>query len=156
MDSKQTVTGYSSAYFIDISHNNDRLFLDEQVNYFYTNSNEEVPAPPGLKESETDQNTYTWLFTDRSIYRPGQTVFLKGISIVTDKTRKKTVRNNFKTRVYLLNANYQRIDSLDVQTNDFGTFSGKFQLPQGVLNGQFTIQRSFQQILHLMANADGA
>src|SRR5678815_3344295 len=41
--------------------------------------------------------------------------------------------------VFLRDANYQLIDSMKVTTNDYGSFSGKFQLPQSGLNGQFTI-----------------
>ncbi|MFI5129792.1 MAG: alpha-2-macroglobulin [Chitinophagales bacterium] len=136
---KRKVSNYSNAYFLDINYNKDQLFLDDQGGQYYQ-FDPESPAPPTKGEKQIDLDTYTWLFTDRSLYRPGQTVFFKGISIVSDKESKNYIRENYKTWVYLFNANYQKVDSLNVQTNEFGTFSGKFQLPQGVLNGQFTIQ----------------
>jgi hypothetical protein len=138
MDKKKD-NDYSNNYYLDITYSNDHLFLNDPVEYYYY-YNAEPPPPPANGEKEIDRNTFTYLFTDRSIYRPGQIVFVKGISIVTGKENKRSIRDNYKTWVYLLNANYQKIDSLNVQTNDNGTFSGKFQLPQGVLNGLFRIQ----------------
>src|SRR5690606_19017324 len=45
----------------------------------------------------------------------------------------------YTTTIYLRDANYQDIDSIKVKTNEFGSFSGKFQLPQSGLNGSFSI-----------------
>lgn len=39
----------------------------------------------------------------------------------------------------LRDANYKDIDTLNVKTNEFGSFNGKFQLPASGLNGQFSI-----------------
>ncbi|HLG39598.1 MAG TPA: MG2 domain-containing protein, partial [Chitinophagaceae bacterium] len=138
MDKKKDNTYYSS-YYLDITYNNDRLYLDEQTNYYYYN-NDEPPPPPGSREKEVDLNTYTWFFTDRSIYRPGQTAFFKGISILSEKNNKRSIRTDYKTRVYLFDADHQKIDSINMQTNEYGSFSGKFQLPQALLNGNFSIQ----------------
>ncbi|MDP4262598.1 MAG: alpha-2-macroglobulin family protein [Bacteroidota bacterium] len=129
---------YSNNYFLDITYNNDHLFLDEETNYYYSNA--EPKASPITEQEQIEISTYTYLFSDRSIYRPGQTVFFKGITIASDKDYKKFLRTGYKTWVYLFNANYQKTDSLEVQTNEYGTFSGKFQLPQGVMNGQFNLQ----------------
>ena len=41
--------------------------------------------------------------------------------------------------IYLKNANDEFIDSMKVKTNDYGSFSGKFQLPKSGLNGDFTL-----------------
>lgn len=129
---------YGNNTFLDITYNNDHLFLDDMLDYYYR-PEPPPPPPPGQNSIQVeDLNTNTFLFTDRSIYRPGQTVFFKGISILSDKEN-RSIRVNYKTWIYLVNANYQRIDSLAVQTNDYGTFSGKFLLPQGILNGRFTL-----------------
>jgi hypothetical protein len=53
---------------IELVQGNDR-FSTSQYAYGYSEAN-----PP---------STRTFLFTDRSIYRPGQTVFFKGITIKT-------------------------------------------------------------------------
>jgi uncharacterized protein YfaS (alpha-2-macroglobulin family) len=41
--------------------------------------------------------------------------------------------------IYLRDANGQLADSMKVKTNDYGSFSGKFQLPQSGLNGEFAL-----------------
>jgi hypothetical protein len=143
MEKKKVNANYDNI-FLDITYNNDHLFLDDELGYYYE-YNDEPPSPPLNGEKEIDRNTSTYLFTDRSIYRPGQTLFFKGISIVTGKENKRSIRDDYKTWIYLLNANSENQDSLQVQTNEYGTFSGKFQLPNGVLNGQFTLQMKYNR-----------
>ncbi|HVK98067.1 MAG TPA: alpha-2-macroglobulin family protein, partial [Flavisolibacter sp.] len=83
-------------------------------------------------------NGRTFFFTDRSLYRPGQTVYFKGL-VVTNKNEKNDVAANFSTTIFLRNANHELVDSLKMTTNSFGSFNGTFSLPQNVLNGHFTI-----------------
>ncbi len=118
-------------FYLEISHNNERLYLDElQYDYYYYRDLREEPKPV----------TSVFLFADRSIYRPGQTVYFKGI-IVTKNAAEKTaaVKDGYKATFYLRDANYQDIDSLVLTTNEYGSVSGKFRLPQTGLNGQFSI-----------------
>lgn len=85
----------------------------------------------------------TFLFTDRSIYRPGQQVFFKGIVVTTDSSGKKSeVVSGFKTTVILFDVNGQKVSNLHLSTNEFGSYNGSFKLPEGLLNGQFYIQDS--------------
>lgn len=119
------------SYLLDISYSNDKLFLtDLQYDYYYNRGNTEEPKT----------TTSIFLFGDRSIYRPGQTVYLKGIVLAGNRAEKKNeVVNNYETTLYLRDANYQIIDSLKVKTNEFGSFNGKFQLPSAGLNGSFSV-----------------
>ncbi len=121
---------YGYNYLLDISYNGERLFMDDyQYDYYYNNP---IRSPA--------ENISVFLFTDRSIYRPGQTLYFKGITISRDiQERKNNIKADYETWVYLRDANYQLVDSMKVKTNDYGSFSGKFQLPQSGLNGQFTI-----------------
>lgn len=78
------------------------------------------------------------LFTDRQIYRPGQTVQFKGICTRGNgKTNELLV--NEKIDVKLLDANYQTVEKQSFVTDDFGAFSGSFGLPSDALNGDFHI-----------------
>lgn len=76
------------------------------------------------------------IFTDRAIYRPGQEVFFKGICY-TGKDNDYKVSANKKGSIELYDVNRQKIASMDYVTNEFGSYSGSFKLPQGGLNGQF-------------------
>ena len=129
---KETNNYGNFSYLLDITHNNDRLFMNDLVydNYYYKDNEIEEPKI----------STSVHLFTDRSIYRPGQTVYFKGIVLNRNqKDKKNTIRNDYTTSIILRDANYKDIDTIKVKTNEFGSFNGKFQLPQSGMNGQFTI-----------------
>ncbi|MGJ8733367.1 MAG: alpha-2-macroglobulin family protein, partial [Cellulophaga sp.] len=80
-----------------------------------------------------------FLFTDRSIYRPGQPVYFKGIAI-NQKNNKSDVLENIKVIVTLKDVNYQAVKSLELTTNEYGSFNGEFILPSNGLTGNFTIE----------------
>ena len=111
---------------LEITHGNDRLFLQDPLQTFYIGDDaDEKPV-----ES-------VYLFTDRSIYRPGQTVYYKGIvkngeQVLNDKAK--------EIEVVLYDANSQEVAKMTRTANDYGSFSGNFILPKGTLNGQFQIR----------------
>lgn len=84
--------------------------------------------------------TSTFFFTDRSIYRPGQTIYFKGIVIRSDNGKDNQIQTNYSSKVSLYDVNYQKVSDLSVTTNEFGSFSGSFTAPSGGLNGGMTIQ----------------
>ena len=79
-----------------------------------------------------------YLFTDRSIYRPGQTVFFKGIAGKLDVNNSKALPDKSYTLI-LRDANNKEVSKKTLKTNEFGSFSGEFALPQNLLNGNFSI-----------------
>ncbi len=87
--------------------------------------------------------TSTFLFTDRAIYRPGQTVYFKGIQLQMHDDNKHVVNKNTPVHVELYDVNSQKVSELDLKTNDYGTFSGTFTLPTGLLNGNFRIYTTY-------------
>lgn len=78
------------------------------------------------------------LLTDRSLYRPGQTVYVKGISYeqVADTAHVLAGKNY---RVRLLDVNRKEVVQKEVSTNEFGSFTTDFVLPAVCLNGNFAI-----------------
>lgn len=121
--------GYNA--MLDIRFNEDRLFMDDQL-YTYYSRETDKPEPKEV--------TSVYLFTDRSIYRPGQTVYFKGIVIskMSDQDN-SDAKEGYTTTITLRDANYKNVDTIEVKTNEFGSFSGKFQLPKSGLNGLFSI-----------------
>ncbi|KUJ53454.1 alpha-2-macroglobulin family protein [Chryseobacterium sp. JAH] len=79
------------------------------------------------------------IFTDRAIYRPGQTVYFKVINTKIDREI-ESVGSNLKQKITLKDANNQQVSFQDFTTNEFGSYHGSFVLPKGKLNGQFFIQ----------------
>ena len=84
-------------------------------------------------------------FTDRSIYRPGQVLYFKGIVMQKDTDQKPSVAANHPVTVILRDANYQEVETLSLTSNDFGSVNGEFTLPSGGLTGSFTLDAGFGQ-----------
>ncbi len=78
------------------------------------------------------------LLTDRSLYRPGQTVYVKGIAYTQNSDTANVLPNKNYT-VVLLDANNQEVGQKSVRTNDFGSFTVDFALPSACLNGMFSL-----------------
>jgi uncharacterized protein YfaS (alpha-2-macroglobulin family) len=83
-------------------------------------------------------DTVVSLFTDRSIYRPGQTLFFKGIAYTSDKENPAPVTNR-SLGVILRDANYKEIATKKFTTNEFGSFHGEFTIPRQTLSGTFAL-----------------
>ncbi|WP_147676120.1 alpha-2-macroglobulin family protein [Algibacter pacificus] len=87
-----------------------------------------------------EKTTYKgFLFTDRSIYRPGQTLYFKGIAIKTEDSKSEVLENQ-NVSVLLYNTNNENVKTLELKTNDFGSVSGEFMLPNSGLNGNYYIE----------------
>jgi hypothetical protein len=101
-------------------------------------------AKEGFSNYHYQQNkvktTNTHFFLDRGIYRPGQTVYFKGIVIETDTAGFPHIVTGKKQTITLLDVNSQKVSSLDLITNEFGTFNGSFTAPSSGLTGQMHLQ----------------
>ena len=88
-----------------------------------------------------DRNSIeTNLFTDRSIYRPGQTVHVAAIvSLHSDHIVNKAVGAKEIT-IELRDANWQSVKKQTVTTDEYGTAHTEFVLPQSGLTGNYSIQ----------------
>ena len=86
-------------------------------------------------------STQTIFFTDRSLYRPGQTIQYKGIclQIDQDKDNYKTIAKR-KVTVIFQDPNGKEVTRQQVTTNDNGSFSGSFTAPRDRLTGNMTIR----------------
>ncbi|MBC7720506.1 MAG: hypothetical protein H7068_00685, partial [Pedobacter sp.] len=128
---------------IIIESKGDRLRLRESE-YYYSNSRHVV--------DDEKLSAVAYFFTDRSIYRPAQKVFFKGLAITKDQQNNQNKLYILKDSitVYLRDANRKTIDSVRCLQNDYGSFTSSFNLPQNVLTGSFSI--STKQIANGNAN----
>lgn len=91
------------------------------------------------KKNKSNDTQYTsFLFTDRSIYRPGQTVYFKGIA-TQSKDEKTEVNADSAVKIRLKNVNEEVVSELLLKTNEFGSVHGEFILPKDGLTGNYTI-----------------
>lgn len=91
------------------------------------------------------------IITDREIYRPGQTVYFQGIYWDATPDTLYTIGGK-KTDIIFRDANYKEIAKQQVITNTFGSFSGKFVIPQQTLNGNFSITSNTGQTNIIVAD----
>ncbi len=81
------------------------------------------------------------LFTDRAIYRPGQTVRFKGIATWYDRSKNDYHSVADKDFTVVFNdANNKEIAQLKVRSNRFGSFNGSFTAPTDRVLGRATIR----------------
>ena len=78
------------------------------------------------------------IFTDRGLYRPGQTIFFKGLAYVKDSNDPHAVAGQTFT-VTLYDANGKELAQKKFTTNDFGSFNGEFSIPKQTLSGVFRL-----------------
>jgi uncharacterized protein YfaS (alpha-2-macroglobulin family) len=123
----KSAKGLDSEYWkVDFVLGNDFLSTGDQ-SYIYH------------REKSSSSVVNTTFFTDRAIYRPGQTIYFKGISIRFDGI-KRTIETKYNVVAELIDVNRQKVTELKLTTNEYGTFSGSFDIPLGLINGNFEIR----------------
>jgi hypothetical protein len=116
-------------YFdITVAKENDSLIVYNR-NRYYNRSNSNI--------KKTDAKIEFYL--DRAIYRPGQTVYYKGI-VFQKKANETRIIPNILMKIIVKDNNNKNIQNFEVTTNSFGSFSGEFKLPQNGLTDNFTFQ----------------
>ena len=95
-------------------------------------------GPRESRPSELPQR-HTFLYTDRAIYRPGQTLYFKGILTETLAGKSQLLTKQPVT-VRLVDVNGQTVQTLPFTTSDYGSFHGSVLLPTSLLNGEMSLQ----------------
>lgn len=97
-----------------------------------------------VEEVKNDTEKVSEFFTDRSIYRPGQKVFFKGIIYTKNKNKNKILLvKNQKVTLSLNNANGQEISKLELTSNEYGSIFGEFILPKEGLTSCYYLSSEF-------------
>ncbi|WP_291560558.1 alpha-2-macroglobulin family protein [Bacteroides sp.] len=90
-----------------------------------------------------DITKHTKIFTDRSIYRPGQKVFVSGVVYMQDGDS-ISVSNDSEVNVSLLDANRKTVENVKVQTDEFGVYSAEFVLKPNAMPGMYSVKAGEQ------------
>ena len=90
------------------------------------------------RNHDDDWHNQIVFFTDRAIYRPGQTVYFKAILYRSKGKEKKIVPNN-KVEIHLNDVNGEEVGELQLVSNEFGSVHGEFVLPASGLTGAFEL-----------------
>jgi Bacterial Alpha-2-macroglobulin MG10 domain/Alpha-2-macroglobulin family/MG2 domain len=119
-------------YLLEIVKDKIKLLPQQNLGIYYNNYDYL------LRDKVVTKNT---IFTDRSIYRPGQIIFFKSISTLFTNEDGKTVLNtNAPLQIDLIDPNYQIVTTLNITTNKYGSIAGQFTAPQNLLPGSYQIK----------------
>ncbi len=137
-----------------ISDKHGKLLIDRKNNYRYFfikffNGTDKLYSYNNYHNprysTSVSQSPSSCLFTDRSIYRPGQTIYYKGILFQGDGTSANVLPRNTVT-VTFYDVNSQVIETVTHVTNEYGSYHGSFTAPSGVLNGEMYINDGYGQV----------
>jgi uncharacterized protein YfaS (alpha-2-macroglobulin family) len=119
-------------YYVKLRKGDDYLNFNNRTHYEYV-----------YKEDTVSKTTATELFLDRAIYRPGQTIYFKGLLLEKNYKGIPKIMANQKVTVKLFDTNAQEVVEREFTSNEFGTFNGSFTAPKGGLLGQMYLRSSF-------------
>ena len=126
--------------------NGEAYFKNVDGNILISTSNDKFTPAKGIYLSRTryyekkDNETKYQLFTDRSIYRPGQTVHASAISYIVKKGLDASVPGkSMELNFILRDANWKQVAEQKATTDGYGTASVDFELPKEGQTGLYSI-----------------
>ena len=126
--------------------NGEAYFKNVDGNILISTSNDKFTPAKGIYLSRTryyekkDNETKYQLFTDRSIYRPGQTVHASAISYIVKKGLDASVPGkSMELNFILRDANWKQVAEQKATTDEYGAASVDFELPKEGQTGLYTI-----------------
>lgn len=115
-----------------ITHDNDKLTGNSYWGYY--------------NRPEEKSSAHTFIFTDRDIYRPGQTIYFKGIMVnKTGNNARVVPQQQIKAGIH---RNYydKAIETVELTTNEFGSVQGTFKAPENGYTGDYIIKIGTGQV----------
>ncbi|HKY55150.1 MAG TPA: Ig-like domain-containing protein, partial [Anaerolineales bacterium] len=85
--------------------------------------------------------TQIYMYTDRPIYRPGQTVYFRGVARQAFNGRYELPTIN-EIPLFLRDANGTQLQTFNLQLSPYGTFNGQFQLPENAVPGDYAFDNN--------------
>ena len=122
---------YPAEYLIMASSGNDYTLIRKKIRV-----HSKPPAFPGRKKRSI-------IMTDRSLYKPGQTIFFKGVLFETDNDNNDFSILPHEPLIIRLNSGYREIDSHEIQTTMYGSFNGSFRIPESEETGSMNIRSAY-------------
>ena len=126
--------------------NGEAYFKNVDGNILISTSNDKFTPAKGIYLSrdryyeKKDNVSKYQVYTDRSIYRPGQTVHASAISYIVKKGLDASVPGkSMELKFILRDANWKQVAEQKATTDEYGTASVDFELPKEGQMGQYSI-----------------
>jgi uncharacterized protein YfaS (alpha-2-macroglobulin family) len=125
---------YYNSFFAEIAWRKDHICTqDLDIHDYYDGQISQH------KQQKVRTGIHTIFFLDRAIYRPGQTLYFKGLLFSADENKPQILPNRKQT-VTFYDVNFQVVAQKEIITNEFGTFNGTFTTPATGLMGNMHLQ----------------
>lgn len=123
-----TMTAHESRGYLLRARHNGRELASQQEYWAYR------PQP------DREARRQTVFFTDRALYRPGQTIQYKGIALEVNQDKDNyDVLPGRRITVVFADPNGKEVAKAEHRANDYGSFSGSFTAPRDRLMGRYRI-----------------
>ena len=126
--------------------NGEAYFKNVDGNILISTSNDKFTPAKGIYLSrdryyeKKDNDAKYQVYTDRSIYRPGQTIHASAISYIVKKGLDASVPGkSMELNFILRDANWKQVAEQKATTDEYGTASVDFELPKEGKTGQYSI-----------------
>ena len=132
---RMTTDDQGEAYFKNVDGN----VLISTSNDKFTPAKDIYLSRARYYEKKDDETKYQ-LFTDRAIYRPGQKVHATAVSYIMKKGLDASVPGkSMELKFILRDANWKQVAEQKATTDEYGTASVDFELPQGGQTGMYHV-----------------
>lgn len=132
---RMTTDAQGEAYFKNV----DGKVLISTSNDKFTPAKDIYLSRARYYEKKDDETKYQ-LFTDRAIYRPGQKVHATAVSYIVKKGLDASVPGkSMELKFILRDANWKQVAEQKATTDEYGTASVDFELPQGGQTGMYHV-----------------
>ena len=132
---RMTTDDQGEAYFKNVDGN----VLISTSNDKFTPAKDIYLSRARYYEKKDDEVKYQ-LFTDRAIYRPGQKVHATAVSYIVKKGLDASVPGkSMELKFILRDANWKQVAEQKATTDEYGTASVDFELPQGGQTGIYHV-----------------
>lgn len=132
---RMTTDDQGEAYFKNVDGN----VLISTSNDKFTPAKDIYLSRARYYEKKDDEMKYQ-LFTDRAIYRPGQKVHATAVSYIVKKGLDASVPGkSMELKFILRDANWKQVAEQKATTDEYGTASVDFELPQGGQTGMYHV-----------------
>jgi TonB-dependent SusC/RagA subfamily outer membrane receptor len=129
---------FSKKQFIKDTTNLSEIYFTKENDTLIKNYYKGVISKNTDKEIE-NFDSKSMVYFDRAIYRPGQKVNYKGY-IFQNKKGIKSVVPFVTVHLNITNPNNDNVSEFDIQTNEFGSFTGEFLIPKNSITGEFELE----------------
>ncbi len=82
----------------------------------------------------------TYIYTDRPIYRPGQTVNFKVITRVDNDVKYDLLPTGTPVTMNIRDARRNLLETIELKLNEFGSLSGSFQIIEDAMLGNYSVE----------------